>query len=158
MSVTIPSFYVLASLHRGWLFWFDTCNLIHSASIRGCYMSLSLSTAPAAAVAAGGWKITGRLSRVVFLPSPFKSTLRHASLWPLMHPVHLVRQGCETQDHRHGQKQFHPLTEPISTLHFEAKQESDTRYCTRTIWSTYCCAVSLLSSFLKLGSRICFGY
>lgn len=35
-----------------------------------------------------------------------------------MHPVHLAKQSCETQDHRHGQKQFHPLIEPISTLHF----------------------------------------
>lgn len=112
----------------GWLFWFDGCNPTRSASIHGCYMSLSLCSG------AARLKKTGRLSRVVFLPSPFKSTLQRTPLWPLMHPVHLARQSCETQDHRHGQKQFHPLIEPISTLHFEEKQESDMCYCTCTIY------------------------
>lgn len=61
---------------------------------------------------------TGTLCRVVFLSSAFKSTLQRAPLRPLMHPVHLAKQSCETQDHRHGQKQFHSLIEPIATLHF----------------------------------------
>lgn len=39
-----------------------------------------------------------------------------------MHPVHLAEQSCETKDHRHAGKQFHPLSEPISTSHFEDKQ------------------------------------
>lgn len=106
----------------GWLFWFDGCNPIRCASIHGCWMSLSLYSRSV------GLKETGRLSRVVFLPSPFKSTLQRAPLRPLMHPVHLAQQSCETQDHRHGQKQFHPLIEPISTSHFEEKQQSDMCY------------------------------
>lgn len=77
----------------------------------------------------GGWQKHGGCLEVVFLPSPFKSTLQRAPLWPLMHPVHLAKQSCETQDHRHGQKQFHPLSEPISTSRFEDKQESDMFYC-----------------------------
>lgn len=48
---------------------------------------------------------------------PFKSTLQPTLLWPLMYAVHLARQSCETQDHRHGLKQFHPLIEPISSSH-----------------------------------------
>ena len=63
----------------------------------------------------------GRLWSCCFSSSPFKSTLQPAPPWPLMHPVHLARQSCETQDHRPGQKQFHPLIEPISTLHFETR-------------------------------------
>lgn len=77
-----------------------------------------------------GWKRKrgkhGGGLQVVFLPSPFKSTLRHVPLWPLMLPVHLAKRSGETQDHRNGQKQFHPLSEPISTRHSEEKkQKSD---------------------------------
>lgn len=83
-----------------WLFWFDGCNLIRSASIHGWFMSPSLCS--------GAEKHMEAVSRLFFSPRLFKSTLQHAPLWPLMHPVHLAEQRCETQDHRHGQKQFHP--------------------------------------------------
>lgn len=118
-----------------WLFWFDGCNLIRSASIHGWFMSLSLCS--------GAEKHMEAVSRLFFSPRLFKSTLQHAPLWPLMHPVHLAEQRCETQDHRHGQKQFHPLSEPIFTEQFEEKQESDMFYCI-----CLACKLCILSSVI----------
>lgn len=48
--------------------------------------------------------------------------LCRAPLKPLMHPVHLAWQSCETQDHRLGRQQLHLLIEPMFTLHLEDKR------------------------------------
>lgn len=116
MSVTIPCIYILPSLHQ------DDCFDLTAETWHAALPYMVSNMSPSLYSRAARLKKTGRLYRVVcvfFFPSPFKSTLQRAPLWPLMHPVHLARQSCETQDHRHGQKQFHPLIEPISTLHFE---------------------------------------
>lgn len=102
------------------LFWLGDCNPTRSASIHGLYVSLSLCCRPAGLKGKRG-KHGGDL-QVIFLPSPFKSTLRHAPLWPLMLLVHLAKRRGETQAHRNGQKQFHPLSESISTRHSEGKK------------------------------------
>lgn len=55
----------------------------------------------------------------------FCSLLRalcRAPLKPLMHPVHLAWQSCETQDHRLGRQQLHLLIKPMFTLHLEDKR------------------------------------
>lgn len=77
-----------------------------------------------------GWKREKKKERVnmeaisglFFRPSPFKSTLRRAPVWPLMLPLHLAKRSGETQDHRNGQKQFHPLSESISRRHSEREK------------------------------------
>lgn len=123
MSVTIPSMYILPSVHQG-----DCFDLTAATWYAALPYMVGTCHCPSAA-GQRGWQKHGGCLEVVFLPSPFKSTLQRAPLWPLMHPVHLAKQSCETQDHRHGQKQFHPLSEPISTSRFEDKQESDMFYC-----------------------------
>lgn len=117
MSVTIPSMYILPSPHQG-----DCFDL--TAATRYAALPYMVGTCHCP-FAAGLTKIMEAVSRLFFSPR----LLRALWLWPLMHPVHLAKQSCETQDHRHGQKQFHPLSEPISTSQFEDKQESDMFYC-----------------------------
>lgn len=118
MSVTKPCICILPSRHQ------DECFDLLAAT---WYAALPYMVATCHCPPTEGQRgpKPGMPSRVVFLSSAFKSTLQRAPLWPLMHPVHLAKQSCETQDHRHGQKQFHSLIEPISTLHFERKQEFD---------------------------------
>lgn len=76
------------------LFWLGDCNPTRGASIHGLYVSPSLCSRPVVLKEKGG-KHGGDL-QVVFLPSPFKSTLRRAPLWPLMLPVHLAKRSGET--------------------------------------------------------------
>lgn len=63
----------------------------------------------------------GRLSALFFffLTRSLLKALCTAPLWPLMHPVHLARWSCETQDYRLGRQQFHLLIEPISSIRLE---------------------------------------
>ena len=123
----LASMYILPSLHQ------DDCFDLTAATRHAALPYMVGTCRCPSAAGQRGWKTQGGLSRVVFLSIAFKSTLQRAPLAPNA-PVHLARQSSETQDHRHGQKQFHPLIEPISTLHFEEKQASDTRYRTCTIY------------------------
>lgn len=121
VSVTEASVHILPSLYQPSCFdWATATRMDCSASIHGLYVSLSLCSRPAGLKGKRG-KHGGDL-QVIFLPSPFKSTLRHAPLWPLMLLVHLAKRRGETQAHRNGQKQFHPLSESISTRHSEGKK------------------------------------
>lgn len=117
MSVIEALVHILPSLHLPACFDWATATR-HAAipyMVGMCHPSLC--SRPVRLKGKGG-KNGGHL-QVVFLPWPFKSTLRRAPLWPLMLPVHLAKRSGETQDHRNGQKQFHPLSEPISTKHSE---------------------------------------
>lgn len=115
------------------LFWLGCCNQIRGASVHGRYVSPSLCSR---AVGLKKGRKTRRRAPGCF--PPFKSTLPRAPCWPLMLPVHLAKRSGETQDHRNGQKQFHPLSEPISTTHWEGKkQKSDTsKTPVKSFWVT----------------------
>lgn len=135
VSVTEASVHILPSLHQCACFdW--------AAATRHAALPYTVGTCHRPSVAGQwGWKKGGKHRgdlQVVFLPSPFKSTLPRAPCWPLMLPVHLAKRSGETQDHRNGQKQFHPLSEPISTTHWEGKKKkSDTsKTPVKSFWVT----------------------
>lgn len=118
MSVTIPSIYISVPAPSA-----------PSKPDMWCLHTWLVHVGVALQQGSGPEKHWGCLKLFLFF---FSSCLLRALcsvlLWPLMHRVHLESQSCETQDHRHGQKQFHPLNEPISTSHFERESRSLLQY------------------------------